>query len=118
MEQYEKIYRRRFYTVVACGLCVLFAMTWLFVKGALTPIVLAAAGFFFMVAMFVALMSVIISFQRSAREFRKEQIAKGISADLLDKEQCIKTIRTMKRLIALFALFLVYGFLQLAEDRH
>lgn len=107
MEQHEKIYRRRFYTVVIIG--VLFVVAWLFVKGVLTPLGLAAAGMIYMASMFVALLLVTLSFQRSAREFRGEQIAKGISAESFDRERYVKSIRSLKRLIVLFAVLFVWG---------
>ena len=39
----------------------------------------------------------------------KQQLAQGASADAIDRDRCVKNIRSMKGLIAAFTIFLGYG---------
>jgi FtsH-binding integral membrane protein len=109
MDQFERVYRRRFYAIVGCGICVLLALTWGFIKGVLSPQGFAAAGLIWWVAMFAAIYLVVKSRQRSAEDHRRKQIASGIPAETIDRDRCVKGIRSLKRLTILFAVLLIYG---------
>ncbi len=91
--------------------CVLMALAWAFVKGGLSPRGFAVAALILWIVTFVAVFALIRSRQRSAEDIRKKQIANGVPADAIDREQCVKAIRSLKKLIPVFAVFLAWGLL-------
>lgn len=99
------------YGIVAAGACVLMVLAWALVDGDLSPRAFAVAALVWWIAMFSALFRLIRSRQRSAEDIRRKQIASGVPATSLDRDQCVRNIRTMKRLIGVFAVFLGYGLL-------
>ena len=111
MEQFERIFRKRFYAVVGCGACVLLALAWLSIKGALSPREFGIAVLLWWIAMFAAVFPLIRARQRSAEGLRKKQINDGISVDVLDRDRYVKNIRSMRTLAALFTFLLIYGIL-------
>lgn len=66
--------------------------------------------------MFIPMFGLIRSRQRSAKDTRTKQIASGVTTEALDRDQCVKNIRSMKKLIAVFAILLVYGVLATQGD--
>lgn len=61
--------------------------------------------------MFAAVFFLIRSRQRSAEDIRRKQIASGVPAEAIDREQYLRAIRSLKKLIAVFAVFLACGLL-------
>ena len=104
-------YMKRFYSIVCGGACVLLAMVWIFIKHGLSPRGFGVAVLIWWIAMFAMIFALIRSRQRSAEDFRRQQIAQGASADVLDRDRCVSNIRRMKRLIVVFAILLGYGLL-------
>jgi hypothetical protein len=78
-------------------------------KGVLSPREFAFSGLIWWIAMFSAVLLLIRARKRSDEDFRREQIAKGIPAETLDRERCVRNIRSLKRSTALFAVLLIYG---------
>ncbi|MGC2502067.1 MAG: hypothetical protein WA419_17845 [Silvibacterium sp.] len=91
-------------------------LAWVFVKSGLSPRGFAAAGLIWWIAMFASLFGLIRSRQRSAEDVRRNKIASGVPTEALDRDRCIKNIRSMKRLIAVFAVLLGYGVLATQGD--
>jgi len=87
----------------------LMVLVWVFIKGGLTAQGLAAAVLMYWIVMFAFVFRLIRSRQRSAEDLRKKQIAGGVPIEALDRERCVRSIRSLKRLIAMFAVFLGYG---------
>jgi len=107
----QSAFQRRLYAIVAGGTCVLMVLIWVFIKGGLSPRGFAAAVLMYWIVMFAFLFRLIRSQQRSAEDVRKKQIASGVPIEALDRERCVRSIRSLKRLIAMFAVFLGYGLL-------
>lgn len=107
----QSTYMKRFYSIVCAGACVLLILVWLFVKHGLSARGFGVAALVWWIAMFAMIFGLTRARQRSASDFRRQQIAQGASADALDRDRCVKNIRSMKRLIAAFAIFLGYGLL-------
>lgn len=107
----QSAFLKRFYAVAGGGACGILILVWVFVKGGLSPRGFAVAALIWGIAMFAVSFRLIRNRQRSAEDIRKKQIASGISLEALDRNQCIGNIRNMKRLIAMFAIFLGYGML-------
>jgi predicted secreted protein len=107
----KSAFTKRFYAIVGSGACVLLVLVWVFIKGALSPREFAVAGLFWWIVMFAVLFSLIRSRQRSDEDIRRKQIASGVSTVVLDQDKCVKNIRSMKRLIAVFVVLLGYGLL-------
>jgi predicted secreted protein len=107
----QSAFQKRLYAIVGAGACGLSILVWVFVKGGLSSRGLAVAVFIWWIAMFAVLFPVIRNHQRSAEDTRNKQIASGVAPEALDRDQCVKNIRNMKRLIAMFAIFLGYGIL-------
>jgi len=63
------------------------------------------------VAMFASIFVLLRSRQRGAKDFRDKQISDGVSTAALDRDRCVKNIRSMKRLSVAFVVFLGYGLL-------
>jgi hypothetical protein len=104
-------YLKRFYAIVCGGAGVLLILVLGFIKSGLSPRGFAVAVLIWWIAMFASLFVLIRSRQRGAEAFRRQQLSDGISTDALDRDRCVKNIRSMKRLIAAFAVFLGYGLL-------
>ena len=104
-------FTKRFYAIAGAGACVLLILVWAFINGGLSPRGFAVAGLFCSIAMFAAFFSLIRSRQRSDEDIRRKQIASGVSTEAVDQDRCVKNIRSMKRLIAVFAVLLGYGLL-------
>jgi len=104
-------YIKRFYAIVCVGAGVLLALVWVLLKSGLSPRGFAVAVLMWWVAMFASIFVLLRSRQRGAKDFRDKQISDGVSTAALDRDQCVKNIRSMKRLIAMFAVFLGYGLL-------
>jgi hypothetical protein len=100
-------FRKRYYTTVGSCACVLLVLVWVFIKGGLSPRGFGLAVLICWIAMFAVLFPLIRSWQRSAEDVRRAQIASGASSETID--QCMKNIRSMKRIIVMFAVFLGYG---------
>ena len=109
MDQSERAFRKRFYAIVGCGTGVLLVLTWLLIKGIPSPRGFGVAGLIWWIVMFSAIVLLIRASQRLAEELRREQIAKGIPTQTLDRDRCVKSIRSLKGLAALFAALLIYG---------
>ena len=107
----QSAFQKRLYTIVAGGACVLMILVWVFIKNGLSPRGFAVAALIFWIAIFACVFSLIRSRQRSAEDVRRKQIASGVPAEALDRERCVKSIRSLKRLIAMFAVFLGLGIL-------
>jgi len=105
----QSAFQRRFFAIVTGGACVLMVLVWVFIKGGLTPRELAAAVLMYWIVMFTFVFRLIRARQRSAEDIRKKQIANGVPIQALDRERCVRSIRSLKRLIAAFAVFLAYG---------
>ncbi len=95
---------KRFYGVAAGGGFVLFVLGWVFIRHDVTLREFAIAVLIWWVVMFVFLFRLIRSRQRSDQENRKTQIASGVPTKTLDREQCVRNIRIMKRLAFVFAI--------------
>ncbi len=104
-------YMKRFYAIVCGGAGVLLVLVWGLIKSGLSPLGFAVAVLIWWIAMFAAIFVLIRSRQRGAKDLREKQISDGVSTDALDRDRCVKNIRSMKRLIAAFAVFLGYGLL-------
>jgi hypothetical protein len=107
----QSTFLKRLYAIVAGSACVLMVLVWVFIKGGLSPRGFSVAALIWWVAMFASLFTLIRSRQRSAEDIRKKQIASGVPTEALDRERCVRSIRSLKRLIAVFAVFLGYGML-------
>jgi hypothetical protein len=107
----QSTFRKRFYAIVAGGACVLTVLVWVFIKGGISPRGFAGVVLIWWVALFAFIFRLIRSLQRSAEDVRKKQIASGVPIEALDRERCVRSIRSLKRLIAAFAVFLGYGLL-------
>ena len=59
--------------------------------------------------MFGALFPLIRTRQRAAQDQQRKQIASGVPAETFERDQCVKNIRGLKRLIVVFALLAVYA---------
>jgi hypothetical protein len=98
MDQSERVVRKRFYAIVGCGGCMLLALACVFIKGVLSQRGFAVAALIWWIAMFAAIFLLVRSQKRSAENFRRKQIANGIPAETLDRNRCVKNIRSLKRL--------------------
>ena len=107
----QSAFQRRLYAIVSGGACVLMVLVWVFIKGGLTPRELATAVLMYWIVMFAFVFRLIRLRQRSAEDVRKKQITSGVPIEALDRERCVRSIRSLKRLIAAFAVFLGYGLL-------
>ena len=107
----KSAFPKRIYAIVGAGACVLMVLAWVFVDGDLSPRGFAVAALVWWIAMFAAIFRLIRSRQRSAEDVRRKQIARGVPAALLDRDECVRNIRSMKRLIAVLAVLLGYGLL-------
>jgi hypothetical protein len=95
----QSAFQKRFYAVVGGGACVLLILVWVFIKSGLSPRGFAVAALVWWIAMFASLFPLIRSRQRTAE------------TETLDRDRCVRNIRNMKRLIAVFAVLLGYGVL-------
>lgn len=102
-------YLKRFYALAGGSALALLVFVWLFINHSLSPRGFGVVVLIWWMVMFAAVFALIRSRQRSVEAARKQQLAQGASADALDRDRCIKSIRSMKRLIAAFAIFLGYG---------
>jgi len=107
---------KRFYVIVGGGACVLLSVVWMFIRGGLSSRGFAVAVLIWWTAMFASIYPLLRSRQKSSEDSRTKQIASGIPAEEIDRERCVKNIRSMKRLIALFAVLLGYGILTTHDD--
>jgi len=104
----QSAYLKRFYAIVGGGTCVLLVLAGVFVKGGLSPRGFYVAGLIWWIAMFASFFPLIRSRQRSAQNIRRKQIADGVPVEALDRDRCVRNIRSMKRLIVAFAVLLGY----------
>lgn len=111
MDQPEKDFRKRLFAVAGCYSAVVMILAWGFIKGVFSVRGFAIVALILAIVMYAAFFLVIRSYQRKRKEFRLQQIASGVPAELLDRDRCIKNIRSLKRFIALFAVLLIYGIL-------
>jgi peptidoglycan/LPS O-acetylase OafA/YrhL len=109
MNQSERVFRKRFYAVLIFSACVLLALTWAFIKGVLSQRGFTVAALIWSIAMSAAIFFLVRSRQRSVEDLRAKQIASGASAEAIDRDRCINSIRSLKRLIAVFAILLIYA---------
>jgi predicted secreted protein len=107
----QSAFVKRLYAILAVGACVLMALVLVLMKGGLSQQGFAVSVLIWWIAMFAAVFPLIRSRQRSAEETRKKEVDGGVPADAIDREQCVRTIRSLKKLIAVFAVFLGYGLL-------
>ena len=107
----QSAFQKRLFAIAGSGACVLLALVWLFIKHKLSPRGFAVAVLIWWVAMFAVFYRSIRSQQRVAEDFRRNQIASGVPPEAVDRDRCIKNIRGMKKLIAVFAVLLGYGLL-------
>ena len=107
----KSAFLKRVYAIVGASACVLMVLAWVFVDGGLSPRGFTMAALIWWIAMFAALFRLIRSRQRSAEGIRRKQIASGVPAASLDRDRCVRNIRSMKRLIVGFAVLLGYGLL-------
>jgi predicted secreted protein len=107
----QSAFPKRLYAIVGGGACALLILVWVFVKDGLSPRGFAVTVLIWWIAMFAVIFQLIRNRQRSAEDIRKKQVASGVSPEALDRDQCVRNIRNMKRLIAMFAIFLGYGML-------
>jgi hypothetical protein len=105
----HRAYLKRFYSIAVGGICVLLALVWLLVMHHLSRQGFTAAVSIWWIAMFATFFVLIRRRQRSVEAFRKLQIASGIPIDVLDRDRCLKNIRSSKWLIAAFGIFMAYG---------
>ncbi|HEX5236075.1 MAG TPA: hypothetical protein VFW25_12175 [Silvibacterium sp.] len=108
----ESAYRKRFFAIVCGGACALLVLVLAFVKGALSPRELSFAALILWIVMFVSLFLLIRARRRSAEVLRTKQIASGVPVDTLERDRCATNIRSMKQLIGVFALLLVFAVLE------
>lgn len=109
MDQPEKDFRKRFYVAAGCYSVAEMILVWGFIKGVLSIRGIAIVTLILAIAMYAAIFLVIRAHQRETKEFRLKQIASGVPAESLDRDRCIKSIRSLKRIIAFFAVLLIYG---------
>ncbi|MGH9589688.1 MAG: hypothetical protein ACRD25_04800 [Terracidiphilus sp.] len=109
MDRFERLFRNRMYATAGCGGCALMALSWAFVKGALPQREFVVAGLIWWIFMFAAFFLLVKSRQRSAEELRRGRIAKGTLPEVLERDRYIKSIRSLKRAVAVFAALLIYG---------
>ena len=109
MDQPEKNLRKWLFAVVGCYSVVMMTLAWGFIKGVFSVRGVASVALILAIAMYAAFFLVIRSYQRKRKESRLQQIASGIPAESLDRDRCVKGIRSLKRMIAFFALLLTYG---------
>ena len=102
---------KRFYALAGGGACLLFAAVWARIMRALSPREFEGAVLIVWTAMFISIFLLIRSWQRSAAADRNAQIASGVPAEVIDGEKCLRNVRSMKRLIVIFAVILAYGLL-------
>lgn len=107
----QSAFRKRLFVIAATGACALLALVWVFIRHDLSPRGFAVTVLIWWVAMFAVLYRFIRLQQLSAEDVRKKQIASGVSPEAIDRDRCIKNIRGVKRLIAVFAVLLGYGLL-------
>lgn len=107
----QSAFRKRLFAIAGGGACVLLALVWLFISHNLSARGFGIAGLIWWVAMFAVLYRFVRSQQRVAEDDRRNKIASGIPPAAIDRDRCIKNIRSMKRLIAVFAVLLGYGLL-------
>lgn len=112
----QSAYLKRFYSIIGAGACVLLGLVWVFIKGGFSPRGFGVTVLIWWIAMFAMLFTLIRSRQRSAEETRRKQIANGVPAEAVDRDQCVRNIRSMKKLIGVFAVLLVYGLLSTQGD--
>jgi predicted secreted protein len=105
----QSAFRKRLFVIAGGGACVLLVLVWLFIKHNLSARGFGVAGLIWWVAMFAVLYRFIRSQQRVAEDIRRNQIASGVPPQAIDRDRCITNIRGMKRLIAVFAVFLGFG---------
>jgi hypothetical protein len=87
----------------------LLLLVWALIKHVLSPREFGVGVLIYWIAMFSLLFVLIRSRQRGAEEVRNRKIDAGVPADDLDRERCVKNIRSMKGLIVAFVIFLAYG---------
>jgi hypothetical protein len=102
----QPAFKKRLYAIAGGGAFLLLVLVWFFIKGGLSQRGFALGIIVVWVAMFLSLYGLITSWRRSAQDERKKQIASGIPAEVLDRDQAVRTIRSMKRLIAIFVCLL------------
>jgi hypothetical protein len=107
----HRAYLKRFYGIAICGICVLLVMVWLLIQRDLSRQGFAVVVSIWWIAMFAAFFILIRSRQRSAEALRRQQIANGVSVDIVDRDRCQKNIRSTKWLIVAFGVLLAYGLL-------
>jgi hypothetical protein len=95
----QPAFQKRFYAVVGGGAFALLMLVLVFIQRDLSPPGFAIAGLVWWIAMFASTYALIRSRQRSAVK------------EPFDRDQCVRSIRWTKRLIALFAVLLGFGVL-------
>lgn len=102
---------KRFYAIAGVGAGVLLVLVWVFINGGLSLRGFAVAALIWWIAGFTAIFFLISSRQMQAEQIRRNQIASGVPSETIDQDRCVKNIRSMKRIIVVFAVLLGYGLL-------
>jgi hypothetical protein len=105
----QSSFQKHFLAIAGCGAGVLLVLVWVFIKGDLSSRGFAVAVLIWWIAMFAVFFQFIRSRQRAAEDAERKQIASGVPPEEVDRDRCIRNIRSMKRLIAVFAILLGYG---------
>lgn len=109
MNQLERTFRKRFLVLAGAGACVLMILAWGLVKGVISSQEFARAGTTWWIVMFLAFYFLVRSHHGKLKEFHRQQIISGVPGQMIERDHCIKNIRTMKTFIVLFSILLVYG---------
>ena len=109
MNEFERLYRKRFFVLCGCLALVLMALAFGMVNRVLSPREFGFIAIFLWIGMFIGIMRIIKLYRKSDAEFREKQIAQGLPAQSLDRERYTKSVRSLKRLIGLMTVLLAYG---------
>jgi len=109
MNNLERAFRKRFLVLAGGGACVLMALAWGLVKGVFSRHDFALAGTIWWIVMFAAFYFLVRSHHVKMKEFRWQQITSGVPGQMIERDHCIRNIRTMKTFIVLFSILLLYG---------
>jgi hypothetical protein len=109
MEDIRKAFQRQFLLIAACCVIVLSALTWASTRGILPPRGFAILALIVAAATFAAFYARLRWFQRACSEYRRSQISLGVDAASFDREQCLKGIRALRKVIAFLVVALIIG---------